>query len=102
MWGMAAARRALARATKPLVCYNVAGLPAKKGGDAAPSSSAPPAQKMTVIVPAGAVTGSTFLVQMPDGTSCMVTVPPGAVPGSQITVDVPLNTSPVVQGVPLD
>lgn len=31
---MAAARRALARVAKPLVCYNVAGLPAKKGGDA--------------------------------------------------------------------
>ena len=29
-----AARRALARATKPLVCYAVDGLPAKKGGEA--------------------------------------------------------------------
>ena len=29
-----AARRALARATKPLVCYHVDGLPAKKGGEA--------------------------------------------------------------------
>ena len=31
---MAAARRALARSTKPLVCYAVEQLPAKKGGDA--------------------------------------------------------------------
>ena len=90
------------KAEKDRLDAKLEALRAKKGGDAAPSSSAPPAQKMTVIVPAGAVTGSTFLVQMPDGTSCMVTVPPGAVPGSQITVDVPLNTSPVVQGVPLD
>ena len=33
MAAVASARRALARSTKPLVCYAVEQLPAKKGGD---------------------------------------------------------------------
>ena len=89
------------KAEKDRLDAKLAVLRAKKGGDAAPSSSAPPAQQMTVVVPAGAMPGSTFMVQMPDGNSCMVSVPPGATPGSQITVDVPLNSAPVVMGVPL-
>ena len=48
---MAAARRALARATKPLVCYAVDGLPAKDKGLQEGSDEATPEELVRIPVP---------------------------------------------------
>jgi hypothetical protein len=57
---------------------------------AAPAAApAAPAQQVAVIVPAGAVPGSRFLVPLADGTQFEVTVPDGAAPGQELTVDAP-------------
>ena len=61
---------------------------------AAPDApDAPPAQQVAVIVPAGAMPGSRFLVPWADGTQLEVTVPVGAAPGQELTVDAPAGTT---------
>ena len=54
MAAVASARRALARSTKPLVCYAVEQLPAKKGGDAL-------YEQLRTAVASGAIEGASHL-----------------------------------------